>query len=326
MIRVSQNGLKTRVTQRNMPGISVSKICVPFGAGGTDWSAYWSTLISATVENAAPTDVVLTFPAAQTSLTDADFTIAGFTIASGSWTGAVLTLVLSSAVLVFDGNLIITFVTTGGTATVTNNVADDGNTVAWYDSTDLTTITKDGANLVSRWNDKLGSGHDLIQATGTKQPTLGANGVSFGGSDEFMATADFGLTYPCSVYIIFRFKSYGYFDSLITGLVNNSCHIQQVVNNTTLRLAGLEASNCYVLNTNYILRGFFKVNPATLKINDAVYSGDPVTLANPLGIMVGANYNGTANFGDCDILHLIYRSGTDSPAIDTAIYNYLKKK
>ena len=26
-----------------MPGISVSKICVPFGGGGIDWSSYWAT-------------------------------------------------------------------------------------------------------------------------------------------------------------------------------------------------------------------------------------------------------------------------------------------
>ena len=27
-----------------MPGISVSKICVPFGGGGIDWSSYWAKL------------------------------------------------------------------------------------------------------------------------------------------------------------------------------------------------------------------------------------------------------------------------------------------
>ena len=26
-----------------MPGISVSKICVPFGGGGINWSSYWAT-------------------------------------------------------------------------------------------------------------------------------------------------------------------------------------------------------------------------------------------------------------------------------------------
>ena len=29
-----------------MPGISVSKICVPFGGGGIDWGSDWTTLTS----------------------------------------------------------------------------------------------------------------------------------------------------------------------------------------------------------------------------------------------------------------------------------------
>lgn len=44
MIRVSQNGLRTRITQKNMAGISVSKICIPFsGGGGVNWAQYWAT-------------------------------------------------------------------------------------------------------------------------------------------------------------------------------------------------------------------------------------------------------------------------------------------
>ena len=105
-----------------MPGISASKIGIPFQKNAFSFSSYWATLISATVENAAPTHVVLTFPTAQTSLGASDFTIAGFTISSVSWTGAVLTLVLSIGVKYGDA-LIVTFVTTGETANVTNNVS-----------------------------------------------------------------------------------------------------------------------------------------------------------------------------------------------------------
>lgn len=135
-----------------MPGIGHG-IGIPFARKGFQWQAYWATLISATVENAAPTHVVLTFPTAQTSLVAADFTITDFTIASASWTGAVLTLVLTEAVLIFDGNLNITFNKTGDVGVVTNNVADDGNTVDWFDYTDQTAITKDVNNLVQvLWN------------------------------------------------------------------------------------------------------------------------------------------------------------------------------
>jgi len=133
MIRVSQNGLITRVTQKDMAGISVSKICVPFGGGGIDWSSYWTTLSSATVENAAPTHVVLTFPAAQTSLVAADITfrVNGIsrTVASASWTGAVWTVVLGSAVIMGD-TVVATFGKTGDTSAVTNNVEGEAETMA----------------------------------------------------------------------------------------------------------------------------------------------------------------------------------------------------
>ena len=42
---------------------------------------------------------------------------------------------------------------------------------AWYDASDSSTITKDGSDRVSQWNNKEGTtARNLVQATGTKQP------------------------------------------------------------------------------------------------------------------------------------------------------------
>jgi len=107
------------------PGISVSRIPIPFRKAGINWSSYWATLISATVENAAPTHVVLTFAEGKPELlaTDLTCTVNGVarTISSASWTGAVWTAVLASAVQYGDV-VVVTFVKSGGTAAVTNNV------------------------------------------------------------------------------------------------------------------------------------------------------------------------------------------------------------
>jgi hypothetical protein len=68
---------------------------------------------------------VLTFPTAQTSLTDTDFTVTvnggSVVVSSASWTGAVITLVLASA-CVYGDVIVVTFVRTGGTTNVTNNI------------------------------------------------------------------------------------------------------------------------------------------------------------------------------------------------------------
>jgi len=97
---------------------------------GISGSTYWSSLISATVENAAPTHVVLTFPAARTSLlaTDITCTVNGVArvVISASWAGNVWTVVLASAV-VYGDVVVMTFVKTGGTTNVTNNVVIDAD-------------------------------------------------------------------------------------------------------------------------------------------------------------------------------------------------------
>lgn len=122
-----------------MPGISAVKTGIPFSKKGFNFSSYWATLISATVENAAPTHVVLTFPAAQSSLLATDFTVNDHTVDSISWTGAVLTIVLTAAV-VYGDTVTVTFGKTGETTSATNNtlanyyVRADGSNTSPYDT------------------------------------------------------------------------------------------------------------------------------------------------------------------------------------------------
>lgn len=67
--------------------------------------------------------------------------------------------------------------------------------VAWYDASELQSITKDGSNKVSAWKDKSGNGYHLSQGTGTAQPTwqsgqLGGKAtLNFDGSDWFSLNA-----------------------------------------------------------------------------------------------------------------------------------------
>ena len=83
-------------------------------------------------------------------------------------------------------------------------VLSDANAIFVYEFDDLTTITKDGSNFVSRWNDKNLSGRDLIQATGSKQPLWTADGILFDGIDNFMQTAAFIWDQPEFIFIVFK--------------------------------------------------------------------------------------------------------------------------
>jgi len=68
------------------------------------FSTYWTTLISAVVEDAAPTKVVMTFDKANTSLLATDFSIAGKTITliERDATNKILTLTVSAAFVYGD--------------------------------------------------------------------------------------------------------------------------------------------------------------------------------------------------------------------------------
>lgn len=102
-----------------MPGITTNIGKRVTKQNSDSLSSYWSTLISATVEDANPDKVVLTFSASNTAVAS-DFTIDGFTISSGYWCGSVLTLILSTEVL-YGESLVINHVPTSKTQNITNN-------------------------------------------------------------------------------------------------------------------------------------------------------------------------------------------------------------
>lgn len=75
-----------------------------------------------------------------------------------------------------------------------------GNLELWLDGSDINTITKDGSNLISQWNDKSGNASHTTQTIGSNQPTYAASGqnrksiITFDGGDF--------LTMPSATYTI----------------------------------------------------------------------------------------------------------------------------
>lgn len=300
--------------------------------GGISWQTYWSSLISATVEDAAPTNVVLTFPSAKPTLGASDFTIAGFTISSASWAGSVLTLVTSVAVTAYRGNFLITFVQTGTTATVTNNVAI-ADTVGWYASGDgsATYVTKDGSDAVSVWKDLSGANHPLNQAKGTNQPLWTANGIITDGIDNWMKTANFTYNQPVFVYLVINQITWGALNYIFDGL-NDAVILYAAggLSSPQMKVYAGIASDIITdltLNTLHIVR--VKYNGATSKYqtdNNAAITGN--FGANNMGaITIGSKGDGLG-VTCANVLYkeMIFRNSADDAATETAIYNYLANK
>lgn len=313
-----------------LAGRNIRDVCSPIigdvvlpieGRQDFSWSSYWETLISATIENAAPTDVVLTFPEAKTTLGADDFTIAEFTISSASWTEAVLTLALSESVIYFNGNLTITFVKTGQIATVTNNVADDGHTVGWYKIGDgsSTYMTKDGSNRVSQWNDLSGAGHHLKQATAGNQPLYQSTGI-LTQTDDYMVTDAFTYNQPSYIYAIIKQKSWESNNYLFCSRTNNTPGLIQYANSPKIAVfAGIPFlySNA-PLDEYFICRAFFNGASSNLWINETGLAGGTGN-SNFDGFRIGGNDT------HAEYYEIILRDSADDAATVTAIYDYLKK-
>lgn len=81
------------------------------------------------------------------------------------------------------------------------------NLVLWLDAQDIATITKDGSNFVSQWNDKSSSANNAVQATGANQPVYNATGlnslpaITQTGSPQRMTMTAIPLT-ACTIFVV----------------------------------------------------------------------------------------------------------------------------
>lgn len=85
--------------------------------------------------------------------------------------------------------------------------------VAWYDASDLASITESGG-AVSQWNDKSGNGHHVSQSTAAQKPTTGTRtqnslnvidfqGTNSGGSDDTLeVTGRTIASQPGTVFLV----------------------------------------------------------------------------------------------------------------------------
>jgi hypothetical protein len=87
-------------------------------------------------------------------------------------------------------------------------------TALWLDADDAGTITKDGGDLVSQWNDKSGNARHVTQATAANQPTYQAAGLNskptvyFGPTTRYLSSASVSAhSGPWSVFAVAKRES-----------------------------------------------------------------------------------------------------------------------
>ena len=210
------------------------------------------------------------------------------------------------------------------------SVLSDGNTVAWYIADDLTTITKDGSNRVSQWDDYLGSGHDLIQATDTWKPLWSADGILFDGVDNWMKTAAFTWEQPEMIYMVVKQVTWIASGIIIfDGNTNDKGKLVQYIATPGI---GVYAGNISAQNNNLVIdtwsivRVLFNGASSKLQVNETAATTGNFGANNMGGFTLASKGTPAGVWANIQIKEIILRNIDDTDADEQAIYNYLESK
>jgi len=202
------------------------------------------------------------------------------------------------------------------------------------DANDASTITKDGSNLVSAWNDKSGQANHVTQATGSKQP-LWVDQVQdtfptirFDGSnDEMAVTYGSSLSTAATVFIVCTMPTASggermVFDGLTSG--GRFAYLKSS-GNIHYMYRGNGVSSTTVDKTMRMFTLVWNGSSSSLGIDGTDVTTGNVGTQSPTGLRLGAQYN-SANFGDTDICEILIYGSALSTADRTSIENYLSNK
>ena len=227
--------------------------------------------------------------------------------------------------------------TTPAPATWTKQVSSTPPTVAGLtlhlDSSDASTITKDGSNLVSAWNDKSGQANHITQATGSKQPlwvdrvqdTLPI--IRFDGTDDFLKIASWsgGALATSTSYMVFKPDVAGtqtWFDSAIN---RTSWHGGGGSVPFQLYSGAVLASSVYVADGETIYCQIVSNGASSIIRRDGITIATGNAGSQSFnGIYLGSGQN--TGYSEVDVAELLVYEGTHSTSDRDVIEAYLKKK
>ena len=163
----------------------------------------------------------------------------------------------------------------------------DGDTVFFYDPRDLSTITKDGGNIITRWNDRLSSGRDLVIGSAL---WVDPGTVRFNGVDQYLATNNFAWPVPIFIYIILKQITWTHTRIILCPNTSNMYLYQFSVTPNVALLSGIQLnSNPDIAVGEWgILRALFNgVNSKIITNDNAPVTGDSGATNTGNGFMVG---------------------------------------
>ncbi len=310
--------------------------------------------ISAEVTNTDRDKVVITFNQAldETSVPDASvFTIVGKTISDVLISDTNVILTVEEEYVFYDTGIKVTYEKPETNAihsffgdiyadsfsefNVTNNISNpilDGDTICWYDYTDIETVVKNESNKISELKDKSGNDYHLYQTIEDKKPLYSETGILFDGSNDYLQTNAFGITYsqPLSIYIVMQKITHVSSDAIVTGIDIITCNTFGMISFMGHDVSLGDPSG-YIYVTQLlagvwaVCRGIWNGASSKVMVNDLIKEGSIAGVGTFTGLTLGSHANTSYN-SNVEIKEVILRNKVDSEYDDGVIYNYLKSK
>jgi hypothetical protein len=208
-------------------------------------------------------------------------------------------------------------------------LSSDGSTAAWYIADVSSSIIFSG-NDVSTWKDYLNSGRNLLQPDADRRPLWTSNGVLFDGAIGILGDymqAQFTYNQPESIYVVMKQVTWvsdmymwdGYTDYM--GLCWQHGSTPQLDT-----FPGIDNPNGNLaVDTFGIVRNFWNSASSKLQINNTAAVTRDGGTDNYGGFTIGGSTAGLY-CSNIQVKEIILRRGADSPADETAIYDYLALK
>lgn len=207
-----------------------------------------------------------------------------------------------------------------------NDIMTDGNTLCYWDFSDLTTFTRDSSNYVSRWNDKYSSGRDFVQDISINRPIYdSSNGLIFDGTNSYIKTVQFSPSYSSPLYFYIVMKRITHTTTfLMDGYTQNNIGLHNGTASYVYNYIGwliFEVGQWAVLKMLYSGVGTSKMikNSGTPIIGNTVLTLQGITLADDGSNQ--ANYRSNVAYKD-----IILRKKIEQPSDDIVITNTLRNK
>lgn len=209
---------------------------------------------------------------------------------------------------------------------------DFANLVCWYRA-DLG-VTDAGGGAVSTWADQSGNGRDLTEAT--NRPTLvadagnGRPGIQFDGVNDKLATADFAISQPLHVFIVFKQITWTDLD-FIYCFDNDTVAGPRSYQTTSSPQIGMRSSLNNVnltgseipTGTIALLAHFYNGASSTAQVNNNTVIGPANAETGSVDGLTLASYGGGANFANITICEFFAYSSEKTGDDLTAIKNYV---